>query len=97
LSNPNGIAGADLPISTTPVVVITPDVITCEGIVVNTSSLQALRCRGPEDGTVSATAGTILKPGGVLKLGAEARTGLACVRDTTAQADAAVSTMVIKP
>jgi hypothetical protein len=101
LSNPNGIAGADTPISTTPFVVFTPDVTSCEGIVVNTSNLHALRCRGPEDGVVSATAGTILKPGGVLKLGAEARTGLSCIRDTSAPSDVgvtiAVSTLLIKP
>jgi hypothetical protein len=101
LSNPNGLAGADIPISTTPFVVFTPDVTSCEGIVVNTSSLHALRCRGPEDGMVSATAGTIIKPGGVLKLGAEARTGLACIRDTSAPSDVgvtiAVSTLLIKP
>jgi hypothetical protein len=96
-ANELGVARADIPLDTTAIQVVPTSVRLCGAIILNTSTTQAARCAGVNDGLPTATAGFRLGPGLALILTLEAQDGIFCIRDTTATASTSVTVFTLYP
>jgi hypothetical protein len=97
VANEQGIASADILVSTTPVTILAAQGTRVEATVLNTSPSQAARCMMSGQGVPSATAGFFMPAGAALSFTLEGQKALLCVRDTTATADLAMSTWSCTP
>lgn len=94
--NPEGVALADVVVTVaeTPVIPANPGY--CGGLIINTDSINAVRCN--QLGTApTATTGLKLLPYMSWSLDQEAVKGISCIRDTDATGDVSLSVMVVTP
>lgn len=94
--NRSGTARADITVSTAAVTVIAANTALCKASITNTSTTNALRC-GPVGTDPTATTGVKILPYQVWSLDQDAQLGVRCIRDTSAGADIAVTTMEYEP
>lgn len=96
-SNVQGVAGADVIITSTLKTVIAARADACGAVLINNSPTQTLRCRGPEDGPATLAAGFKMEPKTALGFTVEIRTGLQCILDSTATGNGALSVLEVWP
>jgi hypothetical protein len=96
-ANLQGIASADIIVSTTPVTILAARGTRVQAIVLNASPSQAARCMSSTQGVPSATAGFFLPAGAAIELALESQKQLACIRDTSATLDLTISAWECTP
>jgi hypothetical protein len=97
LANVEGIAKADIVVSTTAVRIFAASPTRIMALVENTSDTDAARCMTSNDGTPTATAGFKFPKGATLSFTLEGQRELKCIRDTSATANLAMSVWECTP